>query len=236
MEELFRSTFKNTAYYNAQPDGFLINNGNLLRYTGAAPESGVIEIPESVEGIAGHAFEGVNASKIVMHNGVKLLGFYAFLESSVVEVVLPDNLTVLPTGTFSRTQNLKTIALPDTLTEIGFNAFRYSGLTEIDWPPKVQTLGSGCFAGCNGLTKVTIPASVTTMNGACFASCSGLTEVTIPASVKIMDGACFSNCINLTSITFQGTMAEWNAIEKMDSWNSMVPATEVVCSDGSVAL
>jgi hypothetical protein len=46
----------------------------------------------------------------------------------------------------------------------------------------------------------------------------------------------FRSCLYLTSITFEGTKAQWNAITKDSDWNYKVPATEVICSDGTVSL
>ena len=46
---------------------------------------------------------------------------------------------------------------------------------------------------------------------------------------------------SVTSITFNGTIEQWNAIEKGNGWNNSyqghkIPAKEVVCSDGVVAI
>jgi hypothetical protein len=52
---------------------------------------------------------------------------------------------------------------------------------------------------------------------------------------NICDGA-FTFCENLTNITFNGTVAEWNAIEKGVGWNDDVPVIEVICLDGIVTV
>jgi hypothetical protein len=54
--------------------------------------------------------------------------------------------------------------------------------------------------------------------------------------VTYIGARAFYECSSLTSITFEGTVVEWNAISKSDSWNDQVPATEVICSDGTVSL
>ena len=54
--------------------------------------------------------------------------------------------------------------------------------------------------------------------------------------VTSIEYSAFYYCSSLTSITFQGTVAEWNAITKGSDWNKSIPATSVVCSDGSVFL
>ena len=63
-----------------------------------------------------------------------------------------------------------------------------------------------------------------------------IASVVIPDSVTSIGKYAFDNCNSLTSLTFNGTVEEWNAIEKGAEWNNKVPATEVVCSNGTVAL
>ena len=84
------------------------------------------------------------------------------------------------------------------------------------------------------LTSVTIPDSVTSIGIWAFSYCTSLTSVTIPDSVTSIEGWAFSNCTSLTSVRFEGTMAEWEAVEKANDWARECPFTEVVCSDGVV--
>jgi hypothetical protein len=65
-------------------------------------------------------------------------------------------------------------------------------------------------------------------------------SVIIPNSVTSIGRCAFSGCTSLINIAFEGTVEQWNAIEKyLDThfdWNFGVPATYVQCSDGQVAL
>ena len=63
-----------------------------------------------------------------------------------------------------------------------------------------------------------------------------LESVTIPKTVTMIGYQAFSGCTSLTTIKFEGTVEQWNAIEKGWDWNYRVPATEVICSDGTVTL
>ena len=84
------------------------------------------------------------------------------------------------------------------------------------------------------MTSVTIGNGVTSIGDEAFSGCTGLTSVTIGNGVTSIGYAAFGNCTNLTSVTFEGTVAEWNAIDKGMEWNYNCPFTEVVCSDGAV--
>jgi len=58
-----------------------------------------------------------------------------------------------------------------------------TGLTSIDIPNSVTSIGEGAFQGCTGLTSITIPNSVTIIGDEAFASCSGLTSIDLPESI-----------------------------------------------------
>ena len=122
------------------------------------------------------------------------------------------------------------------MTSIGYYAFyECTGLTSITIPESVTSIGESAFYN-SGLTSITIGSGVTRIGYSAFYGCSKLTSITIPESVTSIEGGAFENCTGLTSITFNGTIAQWNAIEKASSWKSNVRATEVVCKDGTVSI
>ena len=92
----------------------------------------------------------------------------------------------------------------------------------------------GAFYNCSMLTSITMPDGVTRIEGYAFYNCHGLTSITIPDSVTSIGMSAFEDCTGLTSVTFEGTVAEWNAIEKGGYWDSDCPFMKVVCSDGTV--
>jgi hypothetical protein len=102
---------------------------------------------------------------------------------------------------------IKGIILPNTLTSIGYAAFRYdSHLTSVTIPDSVTSIGNHAFLGCTGLTSVTIPGSVTSIGDVAFAYCSGLTSMIIPDTVTSIGNKVFMYCIGLTSVTIPGNV------------------------------
>ena len=81
-----------------------------------------------------------------------------------------------------------------------------SGLTSVNIPYSVTSIGISVFYGCKGLTSVSIPNSVTEIGSSAFCGCSGLTgELKIPGSVTSIGSSAFYGCSGLISVIYDGT-------------------------------
>ena len=158
------------------------------------------------------------------------------------EIVIPktyEGITVTNIGieAFSGCGSLTSVVIPDSVTTIDSLAFSgCTSLTSIEIPDSVTSIGWSAFSDCTSLTSIEIPDSVTRIGNDAFSGCTSLTSIVIPDSVTSICNYAFRDCISLTSITFEGTIEQWKAIEKSEFWYDAVPATEVVCSDGTVQL
>lgn len=90
------------------------------------------------------------------------------------------------------------------------------------------------FIDCSGLTNITIPNSVTSICCNAFNGCSGLTSITIPDSVTSIGYGAFYKCYRLKIIDFNGTKAQWKAIEKGNKWSDYTDNFTVYCTDGTI--
>ena len=116
--------------------------------------------------------------------------------------VIPNSVTSIGVGAFSRCSGLSSITIPNSVTSIGNSAFSScSGLTSVTIPNSVKNIGKWAFYGCKSLSTVTIPDSVTSIGTGTFENCSGLTNVTIGNGVTSIDSNAFEGCTNLTSVT-----------------------------------
>ena len=96
----------------------------------------------------------------------------------------------------------QTTIIPDSVTSIGYAAFRNcDALTSITIPNSVTSIGNEAFARCNKLTSITIPNSVTSIGVYAFYDCHTLTSITIPNSVTSIGNGAFAGCNKLTSVT-----------------------------------
>ncbi len=72
---------------------------------------------------------------------------------------------------FSSCLSLKTVTLPDTVTEIDNEAFYHAGIEKLVIPDGVTRIGQSAFSHCGHLTDILIPASVTEIAENAFTEC-----------------------------------------------------------------
>lgn len=201
LEWLGCRVFSNTAWYEAQADGFIIFGDILSAYKGTMPENYELIIPSGIKAIAGYVFESqINLRKVTIPTGVRLIGDVIFGNcSGLEEVSLPADLKSLPICTFESTTSLKSISLPDGLSEIKRAAFAGSGLESIVIPSAVKTIGDLAFYECKSLTEIVLPEGLTEIGREMFKG-SGLKSINIPSTVKKIGHSAFWKCKSLTEI------------------------------------
>ncbi len=150
---------------------------------------------------------------------------WAFFDSAVEKVVLPDSVKTIGYGAFSTCNYLKEIDLGTGLESIGTSAFSdcYS-LTAVELPESLTHLGNAAFFGCTSLGSIVIPSGVTTVQNATFNECRSLSEVvmgnvefindfaffactslehvSLPESLLMIGESAFSGCEKLASVSF----------------------------------
>jgi uncharacterized repeat protein (TIGR02543 family) len=106
--------------------------------------------------------------------------------TGLTELELLDGWTEVPYGAFKDLATVTTLTLPESLEDIGQNAFQGTGLT-----------------------SVTIPGNVRKVNGSAFKDCTKLTSLTLDYSENLTDGGWFSE---KGVLLFNGTPFDKNYI------------------------
>ena len=108
---------------------------------------------------------------------------------------------------FYNCSGLTSLNLPAGITSIGWGAFEgCSGLTSLNLPDGITSIGVNAFKGCSGLTSLTLPAGITIICEGAFINCSGLTSLNLPAGITSIGGNTFEGCSGLTSLTLPSSL------------------------------
>ena len=167
------------------PVKFNKNGDTLLRFPAERGDT-VYEIPDHVTTIAPRAFKNcLNLQEIIIPENVTRIGDDAFegcINLKVIKITTPHPylLDKLP-----KEYSYVDISLTIPRGTQKLHAFEYcENLTSVTIPNSVTEIGESAFRGCENLTSITIPNSVTYIGGYAFSGCESLKEVSIPAGCE----------------------------------------------------
>lgn len=110
------------------------------------------------------------------------------------------------------------VTIPNSVKSIGRFAFsNCTNLASVNFGNSVTSIGNLAFQGCTSLASVTIPNSVTSIGGGAFSYCPILTSITIPSSVISIGEEVFSYCYSLTSVVVESDNAIYDSRENCNA-------------------
>lgn len=210
------------------------------------------DVTYNVIGIGDHAFsQCYGLEGITLPPSIKHIGFGAFSNSNIKELVLPEGVETVGDAAFYNCYYLTDFCFPATVTSLGENMFykctnlkkvtilsnklesipnsflnTCTGLTEFNIPVSVTSLGNGAFYMTSQLEVIDIPSGVTNIGAGCF-QYSGVTSLIIPDGVSEFKGHTFSGCKKLVSLQLPSNI---NILEK-EMFNGCSSLTSVNISD-----
>lgn len=142
-------------------------------------------------------------------DGVTRIRDEAFrFNDNITGISIPDSVTWIGKQAFRGCEKLIGIKLPESLESLvrqGRHFMDCTSLKSIVIPDGVTEIPQHTFRGCTGLEQVTLPANLTTIQQAAFQDCTSLKQITIPASLTHINGSSvFAGCENLQGILFLG--------------------------------
>ncbi len=187
--------------------------------------------------IGNNAFNNCHSMTSLSLGDVTSIGSTAFAQcTSLTRVELPDTLTTLGSAAFASCTGLTSITVPGSVAVPG--DYPFSGCTSLTsatledgvtvvsdsmfiqctslkyvyLPGSIHTIERQAFRECTGLQRITLPDGVGTIESHAFYGCSALRQITIPTSVTSIGDHVFDSC-PLTDVYYNGSEAQWNAID-----------------------
>ena len=215
-----------------------------------------IYIPEvyngkTVTAIRKGAFHRTSIRSIFIPATVELIGYDAFYDCNALEVVSITDLKAWCNITFGTLgsanplefaeklyvngEHVTNVTIPAGITKINDLAFScFSGIHSVSIPEGVKSIGIQSFVKCVNLYSVSLPNSLRSIGHSAFSGCTKLSSITIPRNVSYIGITAFYGCSSLKNIYFEGTKAEWKAIDKGSDWAPKNVKYTIHCSDGDI--
>lgn len=191
-----------------------------------------VKLPSQLTSIPWGLFNSCTSLREIDLSDTKItvLNNYVFYKCTSLErVILPERLTEIMQGTFSDTASLEYIVIPESVTKIGNDAFKGSGLKAIVFnSPVPPALGSGIFLKHNDELRVFVPSDSAEAYKKALGEYSDLVnsssefdirdgvlykyfgcseEVTVPYEVKSIAAGAFKGNATLRSVYIGGITA-----------------------------
>lgn len=142
---------------------------------------------------------------------IELVGYTEDIKENVV---IPDFInntpvTIIAEDAFEGLEILKSVTIPETVTEIDDYAFcGCNNLEKIEGMKNVKSIGWASFSVCEKLKELTLPKSLETIGAYAFNECRSLTVITIPDSVTDLGAGAFLECEELVSVKLSDNITE----------------------------
>ncbi|MGN1167440.1 MAG: leucine-rich repeat protein [Lachnospiraceae bacterium] len=188
-----------------------------------------VQLPDSIESIGFQAFASCTSlgeiniplnwkecpstdgsTSDIEHRGRIFIGC-----ESLVEITVPEGMTVIPSYGFNGSDYLETINLPNTLTEIKNHAFFGCKKIKImEIPESVAgVIGKSAFCQCTSIEQMELSEGITELQSFAFDGCVALKKVVLPDSIEKIGYKAFIGCKSLTDINIP---LSWNECPSWD--------------------
>ena len=167
-----------------------------------------IVIADSVEKIGDSAFYGSELKTINLGGGITNISnkpFYEARNLTSINVITENDKYESENGIlFNKgktilikcppvTMNGEVYEIPNTVAEIGAQAFFTSHIKNVIIPSSVKKIGNESFFACSNLEEVNIPEGLEQIGWNAFCRCHKIKTIVVPSSVTLIGGGAFNN-------------------------------------------
>ena len=119
-------------------------------------------------------------------------------------VVVPSWIRVIDSFAFSGCEDIRHVILPDTVEEIRYGAFRYSGIKDIVVPDRVTRMENEVFEECRALKSKVKRKGIIELKERTFRICQRLERLELPEGLEKIGHRAFEECYSLKTVWVGG--------------------------------
>ena len=221
---VFDSSSGTAGNIETTPDGYVFYNDDgeysLIDYDAEKTE---LVLPEKFKGhdysLAILFENNKNLEKIIIPDSIASLPADIFNGCiNLKEVVLPGSLTAIPDRAFYGCYALTKITPGEAISEIGKEAFAFSGVEELEFGDALKNIGDQAFFYCGSLRYVDLGDGVESIGAGAFKQCKMLNKIIIPVSVKTIGIEAFYETGLWGNIFYEGNKADMDKVSQGRNW------------------
>ena len=142
--------------------------------------------------------------KVTLPNSLEKIGSYAFQNSTITEIEIPDSVTTIEYGAFCDCNDLRTVKMSNNLKYIESSTFQNCyNLQSITLPEKLERIGTNAFGWCQRLYTIALPEGLQRIESQAFYCCQQLQTINIPSTVNYIGSMAFAENSNLSQVMVQ---------------------------------
>ena len=181
----------------------------LIKYSG---NESVVKLPTTVKEIKRTAFSGnKNIQQLILPEAVEVLESFAFENSSIIEIYLPNSLKNITTSIFtgvniivSMSEDNPNYTVVDGMYILNKDKTELiavtKNLTSYNIPDTVEIIGTNAFYYTNNCTEIILPKNIKIIKESAFDFSANIKKIEIPSSIESIASNAFSRCNSLTQI------------------------------------
>lgn len=171
-----------------------------------------INLPDSIIDLGAYAFAESGIKSVKIPENIKSLKDNLFDGcENLEEVKLPNNLYLIENYVFNNCKNLRTINLPENLKEINDFAFNFcSSLTNLNLPNSVVKIGNNAFANCTNIENINLSKNLKTIGNYAF-QFTPISKIYFPDSVESIGNYVLDGCSKLEKVKLPQNLSSINS-------------------------
>lgn len=216
-------------------------NGEMQNFYGASNDAWkpyqdqitTIEIRNGVTSVSNHAFYACySLSDISLPSTLTSIGDMVFFNcNGLTSIDIPANVISISSNAFTNCPFLASFqvnASNNTFSDYNgilmnkekttLLCFPNAHSLDNAFPTTMKSIGQFAFTWCD-MTSLNIPEGVTSIGVYAFDLCKNLGNITLPSSITDINLGAFNRCTQLADVYYNGTQAQWNAINISSTYN-----------------